>query len=170
MAAAVGVDAQAAVSAATAGAADSGAPVPPLRDDLMLGEGPAAADGSPTWTIYDPVRGRYFRVGRTAFLLLSHWQLGTASAVVAAASRISTVTITTRDVEQLVNFLRANNLVDGSTPEQMRSYFAQVRASRQSWVKRLLHGYLYTRIPLIRPDAFLTATCRWCARCSAPPF
>lgn len=157
MTAAVDVGADGASAAAAGAASSADKALPPLRDDLVLGEGPAAVDGSPTWTIYDPARGRYFRIGRTAFLLLSHWRLGAPVAVVAAANRISTITITGRDVERLVHFLRANNLIDGSAPGQMGSYLAQARAARQGWAKRILHGYLYTRIPLIRPDRFLNA-------------
>ena len=36
-------------------------PLPRLRDDITLLPGPAEADGAPTWTVYDPVRHRYFR-------------------------------------------------------------------------------------------------------------
>ena len=48
-------------------------PLPRLRDDLKLFDGPADRDGAPTWTVYDPVRNRYFRIGRRAFECLSHW-------------------------------------------------------------------------------------------------
>jgi len=41
--------------------------LPALREDLRLLEGPAAGDGAPTWTLYDPPRGRYFRIGWAAF-------------------------------------------------------------------------------------------------------
>ena len=52
------------------------APVPELRDDLQLFPGPPAYDGASTWTVYDPVRGRYFRLGREAFEMLARWQAG----------------------------------------------------------------------------------------------
>lgn len=44
--------------------------LPRLRDDLSLLPGPAAENGGPTWTIHDPVRNRYYRIGAEAFALL----------------------------------------------------------------------------------------------------
>ena len=37
--------------------------LPELRDDLQLLPGPRALDGSPTWSIFDPLRNKYFRIG-----------------------------------------------------------------------------------------------------------
>ena len=47
--------------------------LPPLRDDLKLFRGPRRTDGSRTWTIHDPVRNRFFRIGLPEFELLSRW-------------------------------------------------------------------------------------------------
>ena len=37
--------------------------LPKLREDLQLSSAGAALDGSPRWTLADPVRGRYFKLG-----------------------------------------------------------------------------------------------------------
>ena len=47
--------------------------LPPLREDLRLIDGASAADGSPTWVIVDPVRGKYFQIGWAAYQILSRW-------------------------------------------------------------------------------------------------
>jgi putative peptide zinc metalloprotease protein len=36
--------------------------LPPLREELDLFPGPCAFDGSPTWTIYDPVNQHFYRI------------------------------------------------------------------------------------------------------------
>ena len=147
----------------TAGIAFGGVPraddvLPPLRDDLRLLPGPTNADGSASWTIFDPIRNRYFRIGRTAFEALSRWQLGSAGAVIAAVKGETTAAIGADEVRRLVTFLRASSLVRGDDPQSVRSYLAQAGAARLHWAKWMLHNYLFVRIPLVRPDRFLDAT------------
>lgn len=134
------------------------APLPPLRDDLRLFPAPPEADGSPTWTIHDPVRGRYFRIGLLAFRLLSHWHLADPDRVLRAALDGTTLEAGPDDLEDMQRFLRANNLIAGTAPGQVDSYLAQVKAGKVSWGTWLLHNYLFIRIPLLRPDRFLSAT------------
>lgn len=61
--------------------------LPKLREDLQLSSAGAALDGSPRWTLADPVRGRYFKLGATAIRLLRHWSLGDPEHVLQAANR-----------------------------------------------------------------------------------
>src|SRR5690606_24093875 len=96
--------------------------LPPLRDDLRLYPAPPDADGSPTWSVYDPVRGRYFRVGLLAFRLLSHWRLGHPERVLEAALAGTTLETGADDVEDTLRFLRANNLIAGTAQGQLDSY------------------------------------------------
>jgi putative peptide zinc metalloprotease protein len=58
--------------------------LPALRTDLQLSAAAAARDGSPRWTLADPVRGRYFKLGAAAIRLLRHWALGDAQQVLQA--------------------------------------------------------------------------------------
>ncbi|HRQ83356.1 MAG TPA: peptidase M50, partial [Azospirillaceae bacterium] len=56
-------------------------PLPRLRNDLELFPGPAAPDGGPTWSIFDPVRNAYFQIDWRGAALLARWRLGRADAV-----------------------------------------------------------------------------------------
>ncbi|NQV99466.1 MAG: hypothetical protein HQ483_07195, partial [Rhodospirillales bacterium] len=60
--------------------------LPTLRDDLELLPGPRARGGAPTWTVYDPVRSRYFRISQMAFELLRNWHMGDWKAIADACS------------------------------------------------------------------------------------
>jgi putative peptide zinc metalloprotease protein len=133
-------------------------PLPALRDDLQLFEGPPTAEGAPTWTIYDPVRNRYFRIGREAFALLSRWHFGEAAAVLNAVAAAAAGPVTPRQLGELVRFLRINSLVRGDDPESRESYLRQAEAARPPWARWLLRNYLFIRVPLVRPDRFLEAT------------
>lgn len=117
--------------------------------------------GAPTWTVYDPVRGRYFQIGWLAFRLLNYWRLGDPDAVLQAAIQGTTLEADDNDVKEMLLFLRANNLLSGDASGQKESYLAQVKAAKMSWGKWLLHNYLFIRIPLLRPDAFLAKTWPW---------
>ena len=60
------------------------APLPPLREELVLHPGPRSAQGQPSWRLHDPVRNQFFHLDWPSFELLSRWHLGSAQAVVAA--------------------------------------------------------------------------------------
>lgn len=146
----------AAANATTTEAAEARLPV--LREDLILLEGPREADGSPTWTIHDPVRQRFFRVGRAAFEFLARWHLGTAPALLGAIATETTLITGPEALTEFVRFLAMSGLLRADRPEAVKTLLAQVKATRLSWPRWLLHHYLFVRIPLVRPDAFLTAT------------
>ena len=57
------------------------AALPLLRQDLQLLPGPANSDGVPSWTIHDPARHRFVRIGWAEFEFLSRWELGDATAI-----------------------------------------------------------------------------------------
>lgn len=137
-----------------AGAGNGAAYLPPLRDDLQLLPGPPAG-GSPTWTLYDPVRGRFFRIGPEAFALLSRWHLGEADAVRRAVAAETPFAPGPAELESLLHFLVANTLLRADSPDAVRRLLQQARASRPQWAWWLLRNYLFVRIPLLRPDRAL---------------
>jgi putative peptide zinc metalloprotease protein len=84
--------------------------LPALREDLRLLDGPAGRDGAPTWTLYDPPRGRYFRIGWPAFRMLSCWSAGTVGALVEKVGQDSTCRVSMADALAFLRFLYANSL------------------------------------------------------------
>ena len=128
--------------------------LPSLRDELSLHPGPASLDGSPTWTIRDPVRNRYFRIGWAAFEALSRWG-GAAGAVAEAVRAETTIDMSVEEVVDIAKFLHGNQLTQvGSHSDTMR-LAEQAAAEQHSVFNWLLHHYLFFRIPLVRPDRFL---------------
>lgn len=132
-------------------------PLPPLRDDLRLLPGPRARDGSPTWTIHDPVRNRFHRLSWTGFEMLARWHHGTGAAVCEAVRGETTLTPDRDQLVQMIRFLRANALIDMAAPSGREMWERQAQAMRRHWSSWLLHNYLFFRIPLVRPDPFLRA-------------
>ncbi|MCU1749453.1 biotin/lipoyl-binding protein [Pseudomonas sp. 6D_7.1_Bac1] len=138
--------------------------LPSLRADLQLQMAAPALDGSPRWTLADPLRGRYFKLGAAAMRLLRHWSLGDSEQVLRAANREPGLPLDITELEQLLSFLRAHDLICALDPQQRASYGLKAAAQRQSVWQILLHQYLFFRIPLWRPDAFLNRTWPWLAR------
>lgn len=133
--------------------------LPALREELLLHRAPPNHDGSPAWTLEDPGRGLFFQIGWAEAEMLARWRLGNAQAIAQGAAGDTTLELSTADVEDFAKFLQANSLVQLRGPDAIARYAKEADARRSShWVKSLIHQYLFFRIPLVRPDAFLTHT------------
>lgn len=132
--------------------------LPPLREDLRLIAGAPAADGSPTWVIVDPVRGKYFQIGWAAYQILSRWNGNSAEVVLSQIHADTTCRATAQDIDELLRFLYRNHLMRDPPQGGYRAYAAQSEAARPQWLMWLVHHYLFFQIPLVRPDRFLRAT------------
>lgn len=132
--------------------------LPALRPDLQLSAAEPAHDGSPQWTLADPLRGRYFKVGQAAMRLLRSWHLGNPEQVLQGANRETGAPLGPQDLEGMLRFLRGHDLITASDAEQRSSYAGKAAMQRQSPWKQVLHNYLFFRIPLWRPDPFLART------------
>lgn len=137
--------------------------LPPLREDLRLHEGPDADDGSPTWVLEDPARDQFFQLGVLQAECLKRWHLGTAKAVAAAVGKETLLRPTAETVENFAKFLMRMSLTreagtSARLAEQMK------RKPKQTLWKFFLHHYLFFRIPLVAPDAFLRRTLPWVER------
>lgn len=132
--------------------------LPRLRDDLQLVDGPLGVDGEPSWAVHDPAGGRFCRVDALAARLLRHWALSDPELVLAAVNRQATRIATPEDLITLERFLRVNNLIAGDEPGMVGVYLEQAAQLRRSRARQWLPSLLFLRLPLVRPDRFLTAT------------
>ncbi|MBR9971309.1 biotin/lipoyl-binding protein [Magnetospirillum sulfuroxidans] len=128
--------------------------LPPLRDELVLHAGPTAGDGSPTWTLHDPARNRYFRLSWQAFEILSRWDAGDLDTVAQRVNAETTLNLDAEDVEAMARFIVGNFLTRPGVDGTARLLQA-AKATQHSWGQWLLHHYLFFRIPLVRPDHWL---------------
>lgn len=140
-----------------------GTPLPPLRQELALNPAPPAPDGSPCWTLHDPATHRFYQLGWAAFEILSHWSLGTAEAVVAAVNTHTTATVTVEDVAGVVLFLQGHHLTQATGAQDTARLAASAAAHRPGLAMWLLKNYLFLRVPLVQPMAFLRRAYPWVA-------
>ncbi|UTW06974.1 HlyD family efflux transporter periplasmic adaptor subunit [Pseudomonas benzenivorans] len=137
--------------------------LPKLREELDLFPGPRLSDGQPSWTLHDPVRNLFFQLDWSSFEILSRWALGDAARIVSSIRAETTLHIDTPDVEAFAAFLQKNQLSQPvlGAAANLAELLRKQRGSAGQW---LLHHYLFLRIPLVRPDAWLS---RWAPRLDA---
>ena len=133
-------------------------PLPRLREELDLLPGPNLPDGQPSWTLHDPVRNQFFRIDWPTLEILTRWTLDDAEQIAAEVSEHTTLAMTVDDVREVAQFVVQHQLVQATLPGAPRKMAEQLARIQGSPFKWLLHHYLFFRIPLIKPDAWLT---RW---------
>src|SRR5262245_42551273 len=131
--------------------------LPPLREDLRLYAGAAQRDGSPSWRILDPIRNAFFEIGWLEFELIARWKESRdGAALVARVVEETQLRPSLEEVKDLLDFLTANQLLAAGNAVVRESLTRRIRtAAKQSWFTHLLHTYLFFRVPVLRPDAFL---------------
>jgi putative peptide zinc metalloprotease protein len=141
------------------GSGDDALILPPVREDLRLYPGAAQRDGSPTWRVLDPVRNSFYEIGWLEFELLSRWRAHSDGATLAAQVAAETpIKPSLDEVREMVNFLTVNQLLAARSKDAREALGRRLRDSKQPWYTELFHHYLFFRIPVFRPDAFLART------------
>lgn len=117
------------------------------------------ADGQPSHTLHDPVRNLFFQIDWLTFEVLRRWRLGNSAAVAFAVSKETTLQLEKKDVDDIVTFFSDNHLLQ-PLPGSAADFASQLKKRKGSLGQWLLHNYLFLRIPLAKPDRWLT---RWAA-------
>lgn len=131
----------------------------PLRQDLRLFESGVNRHGAPQWTIQDPVRNRFFRIGWLEYECLLHWS-GTPARVAKTIARTTPLAIEEADVLSFAGFLSQNQLLQASSTTLSRTAEQSNKLEWRQW-RWWLHHYLFFRIPLVRPQFVLQKILPW---------
>ena len=133
----------------------------PLREELILHRGPANWDGSPSWTLEDPLRGRFFRLGWLEMALLSRWSVGDRQQLIAEVNQRMPLEIGEEDVDGFSRFLQQHALTRAAGDDQLREFVRQKQQGKSVWWRWLLHNYLFLRVPLLHPHRWLQRMLPW---------
>jgi putative peptide zinc metalloprotease protein len=131
---------------------------PTLREELDLLTGPTQPNAHPSWIIHDPVRHQFHRIDWQGFEILSRWDLKDGAAIVASVNRDTPLDITEEDVKQVLKFVEDQELINQTSAQASTKMAERLHARKSSWWKWLIHHYLFFRVPLVRPDAWIE---RW---------
>jgi putative peptide zinc metalloprotease protein len=105
---------------AVAGGPAPSAPLPPLREEIALHPGPVALDGSPSWTLHDPARNQFYRLGWREFEILSRWDCGDTASLIERLHEETTLEVEPEDVQDVARFLFSHSLVVSRSAEGTR--------------------------------------------------
>ena len=133
-------------------------PWPRLRQELSIIKGPTSGHGAPTYTLHDPVSHRFYRLGWQEMEIISRWSLADPAAIARDISQKTTLAPTEEDIKNVAAFVLNNGLtVPEGSGDSLR---LKTMADRQkiSPFMFLVKNYLFLRVPLFKPDRFLTAT------------
>lgn len=131
--------------------------LPSLRKDLQLFRGPDDSDGSPTYNVYDPVRAKYFKISwaEAAILENIHPDM-TAGELIAALTAHTTLKVTLSELTLFFQDAARQGLLEKE--HAVEELVAEATKAKLNPIKAFLLYYLFFRIPLVNPDAFLTRT------------
>jgi len=131
-------------------------PLPALRPELVLEKVQFDKNGQPQWTLQDPVRGKYYRIGWLEFELLSRWSCNDVNELVRLAKNETALNVNRGHVESLITMLTGNELIQITSEEGLQQLKSKSQAGSRSLLKSAFSFSMFYRKPLINPDALLT--------------
>lgn len=134
--------------------------LPPLRKDVKLFEGPDDLDGSPTYSLYDPVIAKFYKISWQESLAFAYYSSEMdAEALARKIKEKAAIQISAEDIKAFFTQLDAAGLLD---IHRDSTYYIDLKEKNtQGWIMWLVYNYLYLRIPLLNPDPFLRRTLKY---------
>jgi len=135
-------------------------PLPQFRKDLELFPGPEETDGSPTYNLYDPVRAKYFKMNWAESLIIQNLKPNmTLKELHELIQEQTTLDVTIDEIKYFFLDAFRYDLLATMKPSEHHEKIHD--SKRWHLFKWLLYNYLYIKIPIINPDAFLTRTVKY---------
>lgn len=132
-------------------------PLPPFRRDLKIYMGPEASDGSPTYTVFDPVREEYFKAPWAIATIMKTAKEGMTSIdLIEALKKNTTLRLTEEELQAFYRQAQSMGLL--AIPKASEHLEDEATKEKVGWFQQLIFNYLFFRIPLFNPDPFLTRT------------
>ena len=133
--------------------------LPRLRQDLTIQESDPAMDGSPNWVIYDPVADNYFKIGWFEYECIKHFgEAKSAFELTQVLREKTTLKPSLDDVKDFVSFLLFGRLCAPDDPAVKEYLEGEYSQKQPPLIMRLVHQYLFFKLPMFRPQKFLKAT------------
>ncbi|MDP3516673.1 MAG: HlyD family efflux transporter periplasmic adaptor subunit [Pseudohongiella sp.] len=134
------------------------AALPPLRDELNVFPGAPTLDGAPSWVLQDPVSHKFFRIGWREHEILARWHLGKSDVILKDIKEHSLLDVSASHIDALLKFLSVHSLLQSRGPQAIARLKEQHDKAQKRDITWLIKNYLFVRIPLVRPDQFLSKT------------
>jgi putative peptide zinc metalloprotease protein len=135
--------------------------MPKLREHLSVAFNDYDREGKPQWLIHDAGRNKFFLIGWLEYELMERWHLHDPEKIIESINNETTLHIEQADIENFIQFLKRNYLIKQSAYSIHQLAKEQALFKTDNWIHWLIHNYLFFRIPLVHPDAFLSRTMRF---------
>lgn len=129
--------------------------LPPLRSDLKLESVQFDKTGQPKWTLQDPVRGKYYRLGWLEFELLCRWPCNDANTIIQQINSETTLRVHRGHLDALLSMLKSNELIYPESTEEIQALNAKANQGEHSAARKAFTLSMFYRKPLLNPDRFL---------------
>jgi putative peptide zinc metalloprotease protein len=132
--------------------------LPSLREDLRLLPSRSAVNGAPQWVLFDPLAHAYFQLDLEAFQVVSCWfDSTTIDDLRAKVARRHGREPSQSEIKDMLRFIATHKFSEEPAGGWRR--LAEEKSGQSaSPFKALLHNYLFFKLPLVRPHAFLQRT------------
>jgi putative peptide zinc metalloprotease protein len=133
--------------------------IPGLRQELRIEPGAPLVNGAPSWTLFDPVRHAFFQLGRIEFRIFRRWAGGSFDGL---AEDLALEGLEGEEIDQavarVVDFSLTNHLTVTPMGDSVATLTSERERARKALWKWAMDNYLFFRIPLVKPAAFLERT------------
>lgn len=133
--------------------------LPPLRQELRVDRGAPLPSGAPGYILFDPLRHLFFQLGALEQRVAAYWRCGEAGAVRDALVAEGEHPDDAEDaIVAFHAFALGNGLTQRPPGDAVAALAGRHAAAKRDWWRWLLDHYLFVRVPLVRPAAFLRRT------------
>jgi len=119
-------------SQADTGVLANAEPLPALRTELKLETAQFDKNGQPAWTLQDPIRGKYYRLGWLEFELLSRWHCNDINVLIEKTNSQTTLRVKRSDVESLLTMLSNNELVQVTDSDAIQKLSTNAQSRKRT--------------------------------------
>jgi putative peptide zinc metalloprotease protein len=123
-----------------------------LRGNLVLRRGEDASDGTPTWTLFDPLSDKYYRLSEKERRVLESLDRPMEHAELLGLAHGKGISASPAEIASLDAFLTVNNLYVPA-PASPGGFHRPKKSS--SKLLGILSSILFFKIPLFRPAPFI---------------
>ncbi len=131
---------------------------PEVRQDLNLYPAGDDANGNAIWHLHDPLANVFYQLEERDVELLAIIGQKNADEIADLANNYLKSQTTEKEVAELMEFLRDNNLVKGDDVQQAKYQERLLNFKHKYWWEMAMRNPLFVRIPLVNPDRFLEET------------
>jgi putative peptide zinc metalloprotease protein len=131
--------------------------LPKLRSDVTIRRAEFDLNGMPTWVLYDLASHRFFHIGWQEYELLRYWHVASPKVLIETVTKETTLSPDEQDVMNLIAFLDKNCITQQGY-DKLKKISDESESAQGSGLGKLLKGYLFFKIPLVKPDQWLKKT------------